>query len=77
LRAFADKMGAQTLTDLSKPAAMSWDEFTLVTLDAALISRRSILFDMTHVLGLSDLLQSIGRYAHTITAVELRHIHQN
>jgi hypothetical protein len=70
-------MGAQTLTDLSKPPAMSWDEFTIVTLDAALISHRPLLFDMTHVQDLSDLLQSVGRYANTITAIELRHIHQN
>ena len=67
-------MGAQTLTDLSKSPAMSWDEFTIVTLDAALISRRPLLFDMTHVQELGDLLQEIGRYANTITAVKLRYV---
>jgi len=67
-------MGAETLSDQVKPLDQSWVEFTFIVLNAATASRRLILFDLTYMEELKDLLQGIGRYANTITAIELRYI---
>ena len=70
-------MGAETLSDQVKPPGQSWEEFTVGILNAAVASERSVLFDLTYVQDLDNLLNGLGRYADSITAIELRHIHRN
>ena len=67
-------MGGETLTDLRKPLGVGWEEFTVATLEAALSLGRVVLFDLTYVQDLANVLDGSGRYAGTITGHELRYL---
>ena len=70
-------MNGETLNDLFKPVDMGWKEFTVATLEAALRVKRSVLFDLTHVLSLADVLDEIGPHAAATTGHELRYLRDN
>lgn len=70
-------MGAEALSDQRKPPDKTWDIFTVETLNESAALGRPVFFDLTHVQDIGDILQGVGRYADTITAVELRHIYRN
>ena len=73
----AERVGGQTLTDLSKPMEMGWEGFSKQTLDAAAASGRPVIFDLTHVQDIPGILSGTGRFANTITGAELRYIQAN
>ena len=77
MRAFANATGAETFSATYKPQDMGWHEYTVVVLNEAARAGRLILFDLTYVQDLDNLLQGLGLYASTITATELRHIYLN
>ena len=68
-------MGGETLFDLPKPAEAGWQEFTVATLETALSQKRPVLFDLTHVSDIADVLAGTGRYRDSITGLELRYLH--
>jgi len=70
-------MGAETLSQQHKPPDKDWEEFTVTALNAAATTKRPVLFDLTHVEDMDDLLQATGPYASAITSVELRYVHRN
>ncbi len=67
-------MNGETLTDLRKPPGVRWEDFTVATLEAALSLGRMVLFDLTNVLDLANVVDGTGRYATTITGHELRYL---
>jgi len=67
-------MDGETLFDLKKPTDVGWEAFTVATLEAALVTRRRVLFDLTHVVDLADVLNRIDQYAASITGYELRYL---
>ena len=77
LRTTAERVGGQTLTDLSKPMEMGWEDFSKQTLDAAAASGRPVIFDLTHMQDIPGVLSGTGRFANTITGAELRYIQAN
>lgn len=68
-------MDGETLTDFRKPADVLWPEYTVLVLENALLTRRLVFFDLTHVLDIDNVLQGRGRYAASITGHELRYLH--
>ncbi len=70
-------MNGETLNDLFKPVDMAWKEFTVATLEDALVRGQSILFDLTYILALADVLNGKGLYAATTTGHELRYLRDN
>lgn len=77
LRALAQRLGAQTLNDLPKPVGLGWVEFSLLTLDRVAEAGGTVIFDLTHMDGIADVLSGIGPFAQTITGVELRYVRDN
>ena len=67
-------MNGETLSDLKKPPDSTWEEFTVATLEAALSTQRSILFDLTYVRDIASVLTGVGPYAAKITGYELRYL---
>jgi len=67
-------MDGETLSDLKKPPDSTWEEFTVATLEAAFSVQRAILFDLTYVRGIANVLNGNGPYAATITGYELRYL---
>ncbi len=67
-------MSGETLSDLHKPPDVKWPEFTVAALEAAFAARRPVLFDLTHVQDIADVLKGSGRYAAAITTHELRYL---
>ena len=67
-------MAGETLSDLRKPPDVEWPEFTVAILEAAFAARRPVLFDLTHVQDIADVLNGSGRYAAAITTHELRYL---
>ena len=77
LRALADQLGAQTLNDLPKPVHLGWGKFSLHTLETAAVLGTVVIFDLTHMEDVADVLADTGHHARTITGVELRYIRDN
>lgn len=77
LRRLADQLGAQTLNDFLKPVELTWADFSLHTLDMAAASGEAIIFDLTFLEDLSDVLDGTGRFAQAITAIELRYLRRH
>jgi RHS repeat-associated protein len=77
LRALQQEAGGVLLDDIPKPPNVSWEEFTMQTLDNAASSGRSVRFDLTHVEDLPGVLHNSGEWANTITGHELRYLQSN
>jgi hypothetical protein len=77
LRELAQSLGGRTLNDLPKPIELNWTEFSLRTLDEAAESGTMVRFDLTYIEDLPGVLAGHGRFANTITGVELRYIRAN
>lgn len=77
LRRLSDQMGAKTLNDLDKPLGWNWERFTVAVLEEALAAGRTVLFDLTHVSEIGDVLNGRSRYADTITGFELRYLREH
>ena len=77
LAATAEHLGGETLSGLSKPMEMSWEEFSKRTLDTAAASGRPVIFDLSNMQDIPGVLNGTGRFANTVTGVELRYIQAN
>ena len=54
-------MGGETLSDLRKPPDVEWPEFTVATLEAAFAAGRPVLFDLTYVQDIANVLKCVER----------------
>ena len=77
LRLLQQRSGGKLLSDYEKPPELSFDEFTTQTLDEAAASGRQVNFDLSHMKDVDELLAGEGKYANSVTSVELRHIRDN
>ena len=77
LRELTRSAGGRTLNDLPKPPELNWIEFSLRVLEEAAESGTMVRFDLTSVEELPGVLAGHGRFANTITAVELRYLRTN
>jgi RHS repeat-associated protein len=77
LRALQQEAGGVLLDDLPKPPELSWEEFTVKTMNEAAETGRNIRFDLTHMEDLEGVLNNQGPWKNTVTAVELRYLKAN
>ena len=77
LREFQTQAGGKLLTDLPKPPNLSWEHFSIQTIEKQIASGKKLHFDITHMKDIPGILKESGKFADTVTAAELRHIHQN
>lgn len=77
LRELQSDAGGRTLTDLPKPAEMTWERFSIETMEGQVGRGGKIRFDLSHVQDVPGVLDGTGRFADTVTGAELRHIRNN
>ena len=74
LRAWQQERGGRMLTDLPRPMELSWEAFTLRTMEQALQRGAAIHFDLTNVQQIAAVLACQGPHATATTSVELRYL---
>jgi hypothetical protein len=74
LRKLVEEAGGRLLTDLPKPPELTFEQFSLQTLDKAAESGNMIRFDLTNMQDIAGTLNGMGKFADTVTGAELRHI---
>lgn len=62
--------------DFAKPLDLDWKHFSIGVMREVLVDGGCIHFDLTHMRGLPDLLDSEGEWGGTVTAHELRWLRQ-
>lgn len=80
LRQLANKTGSKVLGDLGgyiENGFSSWIDFSKATLDRVAAAGGKILFDLTNVSDLQNVLAGTREYANKITSQELRYIMAN
>jgi hypothetical protein len=77
LRGLQESAGGRTLNDLAKPTDMTWEDFSVSTLNNAASTGTRVRFDLTHVNDIDGVLRGVGPHAQTVTGAELRHIQAN
>lgn len=73
---YAQKIGGQTLTQLSKPVQTTWSEFSIQTLNSAAANGRTVIFDLTNMKNIPGVLNGTA-YQNAVTSTELRYIQSN
>ena len=75
----ANKLGSKLLSDFGGPYEYggSWIDFSKSVLNEIAAQGGKILFDLTNVSDLQNVLAGTGKYANTVTSQELRYIMAN
>lgn len=77
LKNLADSVNSVTLNYFDKPMEMNWIQFSKSKLDEIARKKGKVLFDLTNVSELDNVIKGIGQFSDNITSQELRYIKDN
>jgi hypothetical protein len=77
LKKLADSVNSVTLNYFDKPMEMNWIQFSKSKLDEIARKKGTVLFDLTNVSELDNVIKGTGQFSDNITSQELRYIKDN